>query len=430
MMEVLTVIGFAVGFFALIMVSVGLHEIGHMVPAKLFGVRVPKYFIGFGPTLWSTTRGETEYGLKWFPLGGFVRLLGMYPPTPDGRKRRTRLSDFADGARASEWEEITQTDVADQRLFYQKKTWQKLIVMAGGPTMNLLIAFVLLLGVTAGYGVMRPQTTVGYVQQCIITEPSRTSCLPSDPQTPAAQAGLQVGDRVVSFNGVAITSYTQLSDLIRANLDGAAQLVVERNGQSVTLPVVHTKINNLPDRLDPSHSVQAGWMGISPQQVLVKGGPAEVLSDMWTMTQQSVVALVQFPVKVWHVVYNMATGQPRDVYDPISIVGASQVAGQVAGDDELNLGQKFATYAALLASVNLFLAIFNFVPLPPLDGGHIAGALWEALRRGLARVFRRPDPGYFDTAKLLPIAYGVGGLLLISGVALIVADIVSPLQLF
>lgn len=429
-MEVLTVIGFAIGFFALIMVSVGLHEIGHMVPAKLFGVRVPKYFIGFGPTLWSTTRGETEYGLKWFPLGGFVRLLGMYPPTPDGRKRRTRLSDFADGARASEWEEITEADVADQRLFYQKRTWQKLIVMAGGPTMNLLIAFVLLLGVTAGYGVMRPQTTVGYVQQCIITEPSRTECLPTDAKTPAAQAGLQVGDRVVSFNGVAITSYTQLSDLIRANLDGVAQLVVERNGQTVALPAVHTSINNLPDRLDPSHTVRAGWMGISPQQVLVKGGPAEVLSDMWTMTQQSVVALVQFPVKVWHVVYGMATGQPRDVYDPISIVGASQVAGQVAGDDELNLGQKFATYAALLASVNLFLAIFNFVPLPPLDGGHIAGALWEALRRGLAKVFRRPDPGYFDTAKLLPIAYGVGGLLLISGVALIVADIVSPLQLF
>jgi membrane-associated protease RseP (regulator of RpoE activity) len=430
MMEVLTVIGFAVGFFALIMVSVGLHEVGHMVPAKLFGVRVPKYFIGFGPTLWSFTRGETEYGLKWFPLGGFVRLMGMYPPAPDGRRRRTRLSDFADGARASEWEEITESDVADQRLFYQKKTWQKLIVMAGGPLMNLLIAFVLLLGVTAGYGVMRAQTTVNFVQQCVIADPARTTCLPTDPKTPAAEAGLQAGDRVVSFNGVAITSYLQLSDLIRANLDGSAQLVVERNGQTLTLPAVRTITNKLPDRLDPSRSVEAGWLGISPQQVLVKGGPADVVSDMWTMTQQSVVALVQFPVKVWHVVYGMATGQPRDVYDPISIVGASQVAGQVAGDDALNLGQKFATYAALLASVNLFLAIFNFVPLPPLDGGHIAGALWEALRRGLARVFRRPDPGYFDTAKLLPIAYGVGGLLLISGVALIVADIVSPLQLF
>jgi membrane-associated protease RseP (regulator of RpoE activity) len=429
-MEILTVVGFAVGFFALIMLSVGLHEIGHMVPAKLFGVRVPKYFIGFGPTLWSTTRGETEYGLKWFPLGGFVRLLGMYPPRPDGRKRRTRLSDFADGARASEWEEITQTDVADQRLFYQKKTWQKLIVMAGGPAMNLLIAFVLLWAVTAGYGVMRAQTTIGYVQQCVIADKARTECISTDPQTPAAQAGLQVGDRVVNFNGTAITSYLQLSDLIRANLDGPAQFVVERGGQTVTLPTVHSGINNLPDRLDPSRTVRVGWMGLGPQQALVKGGPAEVVSDMWTMTQQSVVALVQFPMKVWHVVYGMATGQPRDVYDPISIVGASQVAGQVAGNSDLDLGQKFATYASLLASVNLFLAIFNFVPLPPLDGGHIVGALWEGLRRLAARIFRRPDPGYVDTAKMLPIAYGVGGLLLIAGVALILADIVSPLKLF
>ncbi len=162
-METLTVIGFAVAFFALIMVSVALHEIGHMVPARLFGVRVPRYFVGFGPTVWSTRRGETEYGVKWFPLGGFVQLLGMYPPRPDGRRRRTRLAEFADSARAAEWEEITPTDVAQERLFYQKKTWQKLVVMAGGPAMNLLIAFLLLLGVTATYGVVRPQTTIAYV---------------------------------------------------------------------------------------------------------------------------------------------------------------------------------------------------------------------------------------------------------------------------
>jgi membrane-associated protease RseP (regulator of RpoE activity) len=429
-MDVVTVVAFALGFFALIMASVALHEVGHMVPAKLFGVRVPKYFVGFGPTLWSITRGETEYGFKWFPLGGFVRLMGMSPPRPDGAQRRTRLGDLADGARESEWSEITDADVADQRLFYQKKTWQKLIVMAGGPTMNLLIAFVLMLGVTAGYGVYRSQTTIAYVQPCVIADTSRTECIATDPLTPAAQAGLKAGDRVVSFNGVQISNYTQLSDLIRANLDGPADIVVERDGALVTLPQVHTGINSLPDRLDPSHSVQAGWLGISPQQELVKGGPAEVLGDMWTMTQQSVVALVQLPVKVWDVVVGMATGQPRDVYDPISIVGASEVAGQVAVDGDRPLAAKVATFAALLASINLFLALFNFVPLPPLDGGHIAGAIYEWLRRKAAALFRRPDPGYFDTAKLLPIAYGVGGFLLIAGVALILADIVSPIQLF
>lgn len=429
-MEVLTVVGFAIAFFALIMVSVGLHEVGHMLPAKLFGVRVPQYFVGFGPTIWSTTRKETEYGLKWFPLGGYVRLLGMYPPRVDGDQPRTRLAEFADGARESEWSEITQDDVANSRLFYQKKTWQKLIVMAGGPTMNLLIAFVLLLGVTAGYGVYRAQPTIAYVQQCIIADPARTECLASDPKTPAAQAGLQVGDRVVSFNGVKIESYAQLSSLIRANSDGPAQIVVDRDGQTLSLPEIHTGIGDLPDNLDPSHTVQAGWLGISPEQVLTKGGPAEVLSDMWTMTQQSVVALVQLPVKVWDVLVGILTGQPRDAYDPISIVGASQVAGEVVASSDFPVAAKVSTFASLLASVNLFLALFNFIPLPPLDGGHIAGAIYEWLRRQGAKLTRRKDPGYFDTAKLLPIAYGVGGFLLVSGVVLILADIISPVQLF
>lgn len=429
-MEVLTVVGFAIAFFALIMVSVGLHEVGHMLPAKLFGVRVPQYFVGFGPTIWSTTRKETEYGLKWFPLGGYVRLLGMYPPRADGDQPRTRLAEFADGARESEWSEITQEDVANSRLFYQKKTWQKLIVMAGGPTMNLLIAFVLLLGVTAGYGVYRAQPTIAYVQQCIIADSARTECLASDPKTPAAQAGLQVGDRVVSFNGVKIESYAQLSSLIRANSDGPAKIVVDRAGQTLSLPEIHTGIGDLPDNLDPSHTVRAGWLGISPEQVLTKGGPAEVLSDMWTMTQQSVVALVQLPVKVWDVMVGILTGQPRDVYDPISIVGASQVAGEVVASADFPVAGKVATFASLLASVNLFLALFNFIPLPPLDGGHIAGAIYEWLRRQGAKLTRRKDPGYFDTAKLLPIAYGVGGFLLLSGVVLILADIISPVQLF
>ena len=429
-MNTLVVIGFAVAFFALIMASVALHEIGHMVPAKLFGVRVPQYFVGFGPTLWSTVRGETEYGVKGFPLGGFVRLLGMYPPRQDGKYRRTRLADFADAARQGEWTDITADDVANGRLFYQKKTWQKLIVMAGGPAMNLLIAFGLLLGVSAGYGVYRAQTTVAYVQQCIIADPGRTQCEAADPKTPAARAGLQAGDRVVSFNGTAITSYAQLSSLIRANLDGAATLVVDRGGQELTLPTVHTVINKVASTTDPSATVSAGWMGVSPQQVLTKGGPADVLSDMWTMTVQSYSALVQFPVKVWNVVAGMVTGQARDVNGPISIIGASQVAGEIVASPEVAPQAKVASFLSLLASVNLFLALFNFIPLPPLDGGHIAGALWEWLRRQAAKVFRRPDPGFFDTARLLPVAYGVGAFLLASGVALILADIVSPVRLF
>ncbi len=430
-METLTVVGFAIAFFALIMVSVALHELGHMVPAKLFGVRVPKYFVGFGPTIWSTTRGETEYGVRWFPLGGYVRLLGMYPPRSDGKPgNRTRLAEFADSARAAEWEEITPTDVADGRLFYQKKTWQKLVVMAGGPVMNLLIAFVLFLLVTGLYGVQRPQTTIAFVQPCIITDTTRTECTAADPKSPAARAGLQVGDRVISFNGVPVDNYAQLSGLIRANLDGEARLVVDRAGTQVELTPVHTMINSVADNLDPGRRISAGWLGVSPQFELVRGGPDQVLSDMWTMSQQSVVALVQLPVKVWHVVVGMVTGQPRSLYDPISILGASTVAGQVVASPEVTMPEKVTTFASLLASVNLFLALFNFIPLPPLDGGHIAGALYEWLRRTGAKLFRLRPYGFFDTARLLPVAYAVGGVLLLSGVVLILADIVSPIQLF
>jgi membrane-associated protease RseP (regulator of RpoE activity) len=171
-------------------------------------------------------------------------------------------------------------------------------------------------------------------------------------------------------------------------------------------------------------------MGVSPQFELVKGGPVQVLGDMWTMSQQSVVALVQFPVKVWHVVVGMVTGQPRSLYDPISILGASTVAGQVVASDKVEFSDKVVTFASLLASVNLFLALFNFVPLPPLDGGHIAGAIYEGVRRRGAKLFKRRPYGFFDTARLLPIAYAVGALLLISGVALILADIISPVQIF
>ena len=354
----------------------------------------------------------------------------MYPPRPDGKRRRTRLADFADAARDAEWEDISPSDVADERLFYQKKTWQKLVVMAGGPAMNLLIAFVLLLGVTAAYGVVRPQTTVAVVQPCILTDLTRTECTAADPVSPAAQAGLQAGDRVVSFNGTPVTSHSQLSALIRANLGGEARLVVERNGDRVELPAVNTVVAAVPDSLDPSVSVKAGWLGVVPELALEKGGPVEVLADMWTMSQQSAVALAQFPVKVWHVVWGMATGQPRSVYDPISILGASTVAGQMVASGDLGWPAKVASFLSILASVNLFLALFNFIPLPPLDGGHIAGALYEWVRRTGARLFRRRDPGFFDTAKLLPVAYGVGAVLLLSGVALILADIISPIQLF
>ena len=426
-MTTLATVGFGLLFFALLMASVALHEVGHMVPAKLFGVRVPKYFVGFGRTLWSTTRGGTEYGVKLFPLGGFVQLLGMYPPA-DPAAPPTRLTRFADDVRSVEWDEIAASDRG--HLLYEKPVWQKVVVMAGGITMNLLIAFGLLWGVVGLHGVVRPQTTVASVSQCLVTEQrAEKACLPTDELTPAWQAGLQAGDRIVSFNGTPIADQRQLTDLIRANLDREATLVVERGGAMVTLPTVRTRITPVADRLDPSRAVSAGWLGFSPVYARVTGGPGDVLGDLRDMTEASVVALAQFPVKVWNVAADMVAGRPRDIYGPISVFGASAIAGEVATQD-VGVADRAAMFASLLASINLFLALFNLVPLPPLDGGHIVGALYEGAKRGIFRLLGRPDPGHVDTARMVPVAYAVGAFLLLSGVVLIVADIVSPMKLF
>ena len=428
-MTTLVLIGLALLFFALIMVSIALHEIGHLVPAKIFGVKVTQYFVGFGRTIWSRKRGETEYGFKMFPLGGYVRLIGMYPPEKTSGKPKGWLTRLADQARSYEYEEITPED--DGRLFHQKPVWQKVIVMLGGPVMNLLLAFAIFLGINVFHGTLQSTLEVTVVNDCVIpADRNPATCQDGDPQTPAKQAGVMVGDKVVAFNGHRVSSWDELTDLIRANRDGAAAITVEREGKTVELPTVNTIVQSVQDKLDPSAKVEAGFLGVSPKRELVRGGVIETAGQMWDATRMSVVALASFPVRVWNVGVGLATGAERDINSPISVVGASRVAGEIAVADSVPIQDRVASWLSLLGSVNLFVALLNLVPLLPLDGGHIAGALYEALRRGLARLRGKSDPGPVDTAKMLPVAYLVGGFLLIGGVVLILADIISPIKLF
>ena len=247
---------------------------------------------------------------------------------------------------------------------------------------------------------------------------------------PAAQSGIQPQDKIVAFNGVAVSSWDEVSTLIRANLDRPAVVTVERAGNRLDLPPVNTVITGVADRYDPSKRIAAGFFGVEPQVIRERGGPVVVLDDMWRMTKETVVALAAFPVKVYYTGYNLVTGKPRDIYGPMSIVGASRAAGEIAATDKIDAQAKLASLFTVLASVNLFVALFNFIPLLPLDGGHIAGAMYEGLKRGLARLRQRPDPGHVDTAKMLPVAYVVGGMILISGIVLILADIIDPIRLF
>ncbi|HET7327317.1 MAG TPA: site-2 protease family protein [Nocardioidaceae bacterium] len=425
------VVVFALGVIA----SIALHEVGHMVPAKKFGIKVTQYFVGFGKTVWSTKRGETEYGVKAVPLGGYVKLVGMLPPEKGGDPTRIRRSNtglftqlIAD-ARSAEWEHVEPGD--EDRLFYRKPWWQKLIVMAGGPMVNVALAFLLLGGVWMLYGVPEPRPVVAQVVDCVIPADEAAqgrTCTPSDPVSPAKQAGLEAGDRIVAFNGTAVESWDQLTGLIRGNDDGAASIVVERDGDRVVLET-NTTVSSRPEAPRSEEFVQVGFLGVAPVQELERQGVGYVFVTMGQTTKDVGEALLHLPEKMVGVFQAAFLGADRDQNSPVSVVGASRVAGEVAATDQLIFEQKVVGVISFLGILNLFLALFNFIPLLPLDGGHMAGALYEALRRGVAKVFKRPDPGYVDVAKLLPVAYVVGGVLLLTGVVLIYADFVNPVRL-
>ncbi|MBO0844169.1 MAG: site-2 protease family protein [Nocardioides sp.] len=437
-----------VAFVVAILASIGLHELGHMIPAKAFGGKVTQYFIGFGTTLWSRKKGETEYGVKAVPVGGYVKIVGMLPPDKEHagkveydengnrvvavRQSNTGLfAQLVSDARAAEWETITAAD--EDRLFYRMAWWKKVIVMAGGPTVNLLIAFVIFAGLFATYGNpadQRLHLTVSTVEACVVpaAQDGRV-CTAQDPVSPAKLAGLEPGDRFVSFNGTTVHSWTQMQGLIRKNRNGAATIVVERDGRQLTLHT-NTMVTPRPTNAsDPTQLHKVGFLGVSPDVTYHHGGPIYTLQQMGGLAKQSAVALATLPVKVWGVAEAIAGVKPRADNSPVSIVGGGRLAGETASAQNFPLKEKLVSLLGLVAGFNFFIGLFNFVPLLPLDGGHIAGALWEAARRGIARLRRRPDPGYVDVAKLLPVAYVVASFLLVMGVVLIVGDLVVPVQL-
>ncbi len=425
----LGVLVFATGVAA----SIALHELGHMVPAKRFGVKVTQYFVGFGRTMWSTRRGETEYGVKAIPLGGYVKLVGMLPPAkddPSGRPRSSNTGMFTQlisDARAAEYELVQPGD--EHRLFYRLPWWKKVVVMAGGPMVNLLIAFVLFAGVFGLHGVYEPTTTVAAVSECVVpAQDGDRACTAADPPTPAAEAGLLPGDTIVSFNGTPVTGWEELTSLVRANQDGRAVVGFVRDGEERTA-VTSTTVKSVRSLDEVGEFEQAGFLGVESTVTLETHGLLFTVEQMGQMTWVTVKAVATLPVKVWEVGQAVVGVQERAVDSPVSVVGAGRVAGEITSDSTNPVVERVVFLAMLLGALNLFLGMFNLVPLLPLDGGHIAGALYEALRRGVARLRRRPDPGFVDVAKLLPVAYVMAGLLLVMGLVLIVGDIVAPISL-
>ena len=409
---------FGVVAFALaILISVSLHEAGHLLTAKMFGMKVTRYFVGFGPTLWSFRRGETEYGLKGIPLGGFCKIVGMTPQDDD----------------------VAPED--QHRAMWRYPVWKRTVVMSAGSVTHFLLAIVALWLAAVFMGLPNPdypateaearqQPAVIGLTDCVVVPNVARECAAGDPASPAATAGLKDGDRITGVNGTEINTWGDMLQVIRATPPGTVRISYERDGRSGILTADLVAVQRAPVD-DPKGAVsQVSALGVglrvdipglvtySPGDAF--GATADYTGQMATATWD---AMKRIPSKVpalWHAI----TGGERDVDTPMSVVGASRLGGEAVENDAWEL------FVMVFISLNFFIGVFNLLPLLPLDGGHIAIAWFERARSWLYARLGRRDPGRVDYVKLMPVTYG---LILIGGaftLLTITADIVNPITLF
>jgi membrane-associated protease RseP (regulator of RpoE activity) len=397
---VLGVVLFALGIGA----SLALHEAGHMYTAKAFGMKVRRYFIGFGPTLFSFRRGETEYGLKAIPAGGFCDIAGM--------TALEELSDPDDRKRA----------------FIRFSVWRRVVVLSAGALTHFVLGIVLIyvMAVSTGLPNLNPAPTpavVSKVSPCIAVQ-ANGSCQPGSP-APARDAGLQPGDRVLAVGGTPVRDFDGLVTAIHSR-SGPTEVRFDRNGQqrTVVIDVARVPISSLGGKGDEI----VGAIGVSPPRESVvspRVGPVDAIGQTvgftGTMFANTWQALKEFPQRIPALLDRIA-GKDRP-NTPVSVVGASVLGGDAAG-----LGAWWF-FLVLLVTLNLFLGVFNLLPLLPLDGGHIAVNLYEGARNAVRRATGRPNGPPVNYTRLMPLTYAV--VLVFIGVSLLTltADIVNPIRL-
>ena len=442
MLYTLGVLVFALGLLA----SIALHEIGHMVPAKVFGVKVTQYMVGFGPTLWSRRRGETEYGVKAIPLGGYIRMVGMIPPRQDGTRSRwpRRLALLAEDFRNTSRADVDPADEA--REFYRLPPWKKIIVMVGGPSMNLLIYLVLTVVLLSTVGLPETTNRVGVIERCVIPAdkptpklPSNGSCPAGTKRTPAAKV-LKQGDRIEAVDGTPTRNWSPASKILQTSAGKKLTLTVLRDGQQIHVSI--TPVRNLVYVDNSAKPSESGYLGVGLDQGYRTVALGQIPSQVGSQVSTGLSALGTFPSKIGSLFGTVFEGHQRDVTGAVGVVGLGRIGGQEAASHS-PLIDKIYFLLMLLAGVNLLLFLFNLVPLLPLDGGHVAGAIWEAIRRRIEDVkARRVAAGsgggahapprrlvYVDTAQMVPVLYGVAIVLLAFTALVVYADIVHPISL-
>ena len=377
-MEFLGIIAFVLA----LLTSVMFHELGHFLTARKFGMHVSEFFVGFGKRIWSITRGETEYGVKAIPAGGYCRIEGMTP-----------LDEMPAGQ--------------EHRAFVKASSLKKLIVLGAGSTAHFVIGFLAIFSIffAVGYTTITP----------VVAKVS--------PGSVAESTGFTAGDEIISINGKEVTSWSKDALAIGASKGSVMHFVVLRDGKKVSIDAA------------PAYNADAKryMLGVTTALGTERDGfiksASEASKSTWFLTKESAKSLVALPTKVPQLIRETFMHEKRDPNGLVGVVGAARVSGQAVGSDKLNNNERLSTFILLVASLNIFVGLFNLLPILPLDGGHMAVAIADEARALFARLRKKPRPAPIDVNVLTPITGVVVVLLAILTVVLVIADIINPVSL-
>ena len=384
-------------FVIALLLSVMIHEFGHYITAKKYGMRVSEFFLGFGKRIWSFTKGETEFGIKAIPAGGYCRIEGM-----------TATDEMPAGE--------------ESRAFFKANSGRKLVVLGAGSFLHFVLGFVILIGIFAGIGTSQPTTTITQISPCVPR--LNTACADSDPRSPALLAGLKAGDVITSLNGVPVNNWVKDVEVIRTSAGKELIIEIERNGSGQTFSVIPaTRVID---------GKEYGFLGIVNEYQLVRDTPFTSIKNAalvsWDFMSGSIKAIISLPSKIPTLWGATVSGTERDPNGLVGIVGVAQVSGQAVSSEGLSASERIQTFLLIIASLNFFVGVFNLLPILPLDGGHMAVAIADEIRALIARIRGRARPEGINVNKLAPVTMFVFIVLAALTVLLLAADIVNPVQ--